>query len=1337
MFTTTRLTLDCIAYGDGYGTPEQHAERCAELGRTAMCVTEHGNVSSHVPVEKAALAVGIKSVFGLEAYCAPGDMRETGNQRKWHQTILAMDQDGYINLNRMVTRAWAEDFYRWPTVLGANMAENQAGLIMTSGCADSLLSCTLLGGKGVEPHAADMRGAMRVASKFKDMLGDRYYLEVQQFPELERTRLLNPAFAEIGARLGIPLVATGDVHYPMPDDNEMQVILHSASRGNKGFAATEASWEYDIRLTPPVSDAAVLKRLIATGLTKAQAVRSILATEEIGQRCNVTLPKVDRLRFPTAPGQSSKQLVWDWIAAGWKHRIKRSPHMRAHTKEYRARIKYEMDLIEIKDFNDYFLMLSDMVRWAKEAGIPVGPARGSAAASLVCWLLRITEVNPMLFPVMLFERFIDINRTDVPDVDLDFADDRRDEIRLRAIDVYGADHVANIGTFTKYKGKNSLDDVGRVYGVPGYKLKIIKDLIVERSGGDSRFDNSLEDTVEMFPQAKAVMEEYPKLYNAYRLEGNMKGMSVHAAGLVISNDPINDTCAMYTRESQGRVLSVLAVNKYDAEYLNLMKADFLSLKTMGMIRVALDIIGMDLDDMYNVDLNDRKVIQAFKDGDVVGIFQFWGGTTRIVNHDVKPDNFLELCDINALARPGPLHSGSTADYIDVKHGKKEIEHLHPIVDRLTALTKGQIIYQEQILSLVREVGDFPWTHAQEIRKIISLKKGEAAFNVMEDMFHEGSARLHNMSHETSVQIWRRLVTAGTYAFCMTGDTVIQRGGANQYCDSMYTTLGELYEAQESRTPMGDKMRSGKGIKLQQMDDDGRIRPRRLLKIGHPVSRPIIKVTTVAGRVLRMSREHRVLTDSGYVSADLLVPGMNLVAQEEKPAYINHPAVARGIGKSYVGKGVPAGPDNPAWIDGRTGLLRQAQDAVRARSKDACEWCHKPGDVGLHTLEFAHIMSLDDLGGDMAKRHSTNNLLHLCNSCHKKMDYTKGERVKRDTCGRPTTLDAIGSVEDDGEDLVYDVYMDATGRNYIGNGIVQHNNAAHCVSYSMLAYWTMWLKVHYPVAFYTACLQKYDSVDKDDQFFLLRDAVKHNVRTLPPHVDRSEATWSCVRAKRPHVDGKDIRAGFKQIHGIGEKMSEVILEDRAENGTFGSWDDLVRVKGIGPKTMETIKATGESDDPFGIYLVDKKISTVRAMLMKGELGPLPKPTHRADEIPTDGVDFKCIWLGIPRTRNPQDVVEDERARSGEDFEVIRKRMKRPDLVKKMSIECIDDSDRTVFLRVSRFRFPKFEKALWAMKLGSDMVLVRGVKRGGFGTSVHVEDMWVIEDDDDEEEGVEHG
>lgn len=293
------------SYMDGYGLPEEHVARVAELGMKALALTEHGNVSSHVKLELAATKHGIKPIFGLEAYTAPADMRETKNMRKWHQTILAMDLDGYQNLNKLVTRSWNDNFYRWPTVLGADLKELNEGLVVTSGCADSLLACTLLGGKGIEE--GDYDAAVVVLKRFKRLFGDRYYLEVQRFPGLERTRILNRQYAAWSKEFGVPLVATSDVHYPRPEHNEMQKILHAAGRNTGTVAAAEAEWEYDILLTYPESDDEVITDLMATGLTRGEAQQAIASTEEIAERCNVVLPKMDRIRYP---GTKRDLLPW-------------------------------------------------------------------------------------------------------------------------------------------------------------------------------------------------------------------------------------------------------------------------------------------------------------------------------------------------------------------------------------------------------------------------------------------------------------------------------------------------------------------------------------------------------------------------------------------------------------------------------------------------------------------------------------------------------------------------------------------------------------------------------------------------------------------------------------------------------------------------------------------------------------------------------------------------------------------------------------------------------------------------------------------------------------------
>jgi DNA polymerase-3 subunit alpha len=752
-----------FSFLDGYQLPEAHARRIAELNGTALAMTEHGNVASHQQLDRAAAEHGIKPLFGCELYCGSvTDAKST--RRKNHLTVLAESQEGYRNLLRTVTQSWQEASYGHATTSWKNLKEHNEGLIVLSGCTGSLLATSLVGGKNIAPEDAGYARARRVASQFKQVFGDRYYLEVQAFPELAATRAINGGLARLSADLRIPLVATGDVHYTLPTESEMQRILHETRGQRRTSEQSEEGWGYDVPLCPPVNDKTILDRLISSGLTRKQAREAVLATEEIAQRSTVELPKMPLVKFPMPSGYQQSSEVWrDWLKRGWHYR-KLSGLPSGLRSKYRKQLLYEMKIIEDKDYIDYFLIVSDIVKFAKDSGIPVGPARGSAAASLVCYLLRITEVDPLKFPTLVFERFIDVSRQDLPDIDLDFDSERRWEIREYAERKYGKDHVGLVGTFTMYKAKNSLDDVARVYRIPPWELESVKEVLIERSGGDLRANSTLEDTVSQFEQAQAKFDAYPDLYRASDLEGNVKGMGSHAAGLIVSPAPLDDVTAVYRRKVKDMVVDVIGLDKHDAERMGLLKIDVLGLSTMTMLRDALEQIGEPLEFLYSIPLDDARVIRGFHDADVVGIFQFDGRAMRNITQELRPDSFDEIADINALARPGPLHNGATGVYIDVKHGRRRVAAVHPLLDAITATTHGQIVYQEQILRICREIGNFDWTHAAYIRKIISKKLGEQEFRRQYEAFKDGALSHEGMTESMAADIWNRCITAGAYAF---------------------------------------------------------------------------------------------------------------------------------------------------------------------------------------------------------------------------------------------------------------------------------------------------------------------------------------------------------------------------------------------------------------------------------------------------------------------------------------------------------------------------------------------------------------------------------------------
>jgi DNA polymerase-3 subunit alpha len=1039
------------SYGDGHRPVAEHVKALAELGYPAAVATEHGNVSSFVQLERACQAEGLKAIFGCELYCDTGDER---GQLKHHLTVIAQDATGYQNLNRVVSASW-RNFRHKPTVTSEMLATNSDGLVVLSGCMGGLLADKTIGGKlNPERTTPDLAAAERVAGWFDEVFPDRYFLEVMPHPQLARQQMYNQALTRLSRRTSIPLIATLDCHYPKPEDKKMYPVLHAIARGGRHntVEAQSQSWEYDIMLAPR-SEGEIHKDLLRTGLTRRDADEAMDTAVELAKECNVTIPKFSDLRFPLPDGvESAAELLWEWLREGWERRgfnnLGDKERQRAIDK-----VKYEMGLIVPKGFPDYFLVVAELVQFAKDSGIAVGPARGSAAASLVCYLIRITEVNPLNHPTLLFERFIDANRHDLPDIDLDFDDEERWRIRQHLVDLYGEAQVGNIATVTNYKGKNSLDDIARVYSVPVGAVNSVKEMIIERSSGDLRGNATIEDSIAMFPKVAAVMKQYPKLRLAQRLEGDVKGASVHAAGLVVANGPLTNGVAVYERkdEKTGGTRNVLSIDKYDADHINALKIDALGLTTMNVIARCLRMVGMTLQDLYDLPTDEEAVYEAFRRNEVVGIFQFDGRAMRSVNREVKPDTFEELCDINALSRPGPLHSGAAAEYIQVKHGRKKAEHLHPVVDDITRWTNFQIVYQEQILQVVRRLGNFTWEQAAQIRKLISKKQGEQAFNRMRDLFMDG-CRQNGVKELNAGKIWKQLVTAGAYAF----------------------------------------------------------------------------------------------------------------------------------------------------------------------------------------------------------------------------------------------------------------------------------NSAHCVSYGLLAYWTMWLKVKYPLEFYCAALQKYECKPGEKGFDLLKEAAAKGIRILPPDPTRSQTTWS--------VSGDGLLAGLVQVPGIGEKTANAMVEYRkqwelgiAEHKQRMQWDDFLAVKGIGPGTMEKVKNFVALEDPFEIQLLNRQLGKVRGWLNRhADENAMRRPNSRAEDVPYEPKQGEHVVLVAVRERNLKDLYELHRSRTGEELDPAT--VREPEFVN-WTVILGEDETGLLTITVHRFRglYERYKNVIWELDPKRHLLLVRGFKRKEYRRAIYATELWVLDPD----------
>ena len=1460
--------------GDGHKLPEDHVKRVKELGMTALAITEHGNTSSHVQLEKAAQKHGIKPIYGVEAYVAPPETKQ-----KFHQTILAMTTKGYRQLNHLVTRSYEEGFFHYPTVHTDWLMDKEqtSDLIVLSGCADSWLSSTLAGGKSEGEKLVDnvsmeetkrqmtdeeyddftdalaerFQRAIELVNDYKEVFGTRFYLELQLFDNYPRTCYLNQKIIELHEITGVPLVVTADVHYPNPEDWEIQRLSNAISWGET-VDSLAAKRDYEAgKAAYPLSDREVAERLLRTGVPRKYIRPAIENTQEIASRCNVKLPKTQPVRYSGSRNAiESVDLLKEKVKEGIKYRQETSEvfrnHFAANKEAYKAQLKKEFNVILPRaGFPDYFLVNWQVISWAKENGIAVGPARGcltsdskvltkngfvpidkvevgdsvwthegrwrdvedtfeysvnedlvkisafygdqgvtltkdhkilvkkcervtnkqklaqgyrfmkhpqgdnvwveakdvevddlvmlpipesqgltrdtvdlaefceerdavtddyiietrfdtgeetlvpryvsvsdfvwmlgafasngwtrkdrdrrevgfatkasaddgeivarfrdafgmdlslgakgkadlhqyrihsrtlrnlfescvpgyqwkaqtktlpswvhdltaeqkrslinglwwgdgsskpgqkttysttseelsahvrlllwaigapagvaktvrfdrreeffgehiefkvtttrgfaaprgqngyrddkyiymrvrdieevkgvdkvydiqvaqdhsfmtdsfvvhnSAGSSLVCYLLRITEINPMEFPQMVFERFLDPGREDEPDIDTDYPDDRRNEVFEFARREYGEANVGNIGNFSRYRGKMAVKSAGKALRVPIQETNRFADLIGTPPFGDPREFDSAEDAAGAFEDARKVVQEYPDLKLAYRLEGDMKTLGIHAAGMVISNTPIADTCAIYKRvKSNGESAEVIAYDKRDASYLQMLKLDCLGLKTMTIVADVIDMVPeLSLEKLYELPRDDEKVLKAFGEDDLTGIFQFEGRSTRGIVKDIylgkdKYPNFMQLADINALSRPGSLSSGMTRQYIAVENGAARKE-IHPVVDEILAETNGCLVYQEQVMRIGKVFGGLDDSEVGRLRKIIGAKQAGGAFEAFWEKFKTGAMSNHGASEAKAREVWEYMAASSSYLF----------------------------------------------------------------------------------------------------------------------------------------------------------------------------------------------------------------------------------------------------------------------------------NVAHAIAYALVAYWTQYLKQYYPAEFYAASLRsaakKGKTKDKaDPQLLILQDAVEHGLTVNPPSAINSDVTW------KPNTERTGVEAGFVQLPKVGEKTAIKMIEAReSAHPASVDWEFYSKLKiGFGNTAVENAKEMQESDDPFGIHLTNNAITSVVNAIEDGEI-PLNIPNATSATIAKQ-VGEHVTYLGHVVAVRIIDHIAEVRQRENLTHEEVLDKIKSPELATKAKVICADAGGTEVHVNISRFKYPQFEEELAEIdtKTSPFVIWAEGPANADFGPAVQANSLVAIE------------
>ncbi len=748
-------THSTYSFTDGYGLPQQYIDRAKELGQPALAVTDHGNISAHYKWYKGCNKEGIKPILGCEMYivATKEDIHEKGYN---HIIVIAKNEIGYRNLTKLVTKSWCENFYYKPRITFDELFEHQEGLIVLSGCLSSPFMKLLKDGKLDE--------ADQLFEEFNNKIDD-FYIEVQPIGFDEGKPAYEALLKLYDKKLkkkGFKMVATNDCHYVCDHQHKTQEVLLCIQSNNQ--MSNPDRWKFD-QNDFYLKSRKEMEETLSACFPDFDFTEALDNSVKIAESINFTFPKAEPIKFPMK--ENKMKYLREITYAGMVKRglIHEEGGMFKDKDDnpYIARIERELDLIDKKDFVDYFLVIADLIQWAKEKGILVGPARGSAAGSLACYALAITEVEPIRYG-LIFERFIDINRADLPDIDIDFEDVRRDEVKHYLEKKYGIEKVGTLPTFAEFQGRSALDDVGRVFGIPFKVVDQVKNAIIERSGGDSRASFTLEDTFTstVFEYPKQAMKEYPDFKYAIELEGQLRQMGQHAAGVIISNAPLTDFCALYKVKEN----YVTSLDYKDVTDIGLLKIDVLGLNTLSVISEALRQIKKRHKksiDIYHLPLDDKKTYKGFCDGKLFGVFQFDGQAVNQVCRQIKPKEFEALSAISALARPGPLNSGNTTEYIMRRAGKSPTTYVHPIMESITGDSYGIVIYQEQVMRIMREIGKMSWEDTSAIRKMMSRSLGVEAFNAFKDKFMPGAIE-SGLSPEVASKIWEEMCHYGSWSF---------------------------------------------------------------------------------------------------------------------------------------------------------------------------------------------------------------------------------------------------------------------------------------------------------------------------------------------------------------------------------------------------------------------------------------------------------------------------------------------------------------------------------------------------------------------------------------------
>lgn len=708
---------------DGFGSPAEIVKRAKELGYPAAALTDHGVGYGLIEFYKAAKAAGVRPVLGCELYVANRtrfDKEAKVDVKPYHLTTLVETNEGYRNLITLISKAHLEGFYYKPRVDYGLLRAYSKGLIVLSGCIAAHLPRTILSGNEEEVH--------KLVETNIEMYGkDNFFLEMQDHPLIEHQGIVNKKLKELAKYYGLGLVVTCDSHYARPEDSDVHDILLCIQ--------TQTTLNDENRMRYPgdysIRDVKELRDVFS------DCPEAIENTVKIAERCNVDFTFGTNLlpAFKTPNGEKAEDFLRVLCKEGLRSRFEGGKV----PDSYWERLEFELGTVHKMGFDTYFLIVHDFVNYARQQKIVVGPGRGSAAGSILAWSLRITDLDPIKHG-LFFERFLNPERVSMPDIDIDFADARRDEVLNYVIEKYGRDNVAQIITFGTMAPKAAVRDVGRALGYPYAEVdKLAKTVPAPILGKHIPLKTSILDNPEMKdiyakdPRAKMLLDY------ATRLEGTVRHAGTHACAVVISDHPLNEYTPLQFGASGGTEI-VTQYSMKPIEELGLLKMDFLGLRNLTVIEKSEEIIKITKSesvDINKIPMDDAKTFELLQKADTTGVFQLESAGMKRYLKELKPTKFEDIVAMGALYRPGPMEWIPT--YIKGKHNPESVQYLHPSFKSILEPTYGVAVYQEQILQIARDFAGFSLGEADILRKAVG-KKIPSLLEKQREKFVEGSVK---------------------------------------------------------------------------------------------------------------------------------------------------------------------------------------------------------------------------------------------------------------------------------------------------------------------------------------------------------------------------------------------------------------------------------------------------------------------------------------------------------------------------------------------------------------------------------------------------------------------